>query len=86
MELALSVTADLSSEAAEGDNVLVSKNIIHVLLSALEAHAADCHGSLTGVLRKIFQLASHKGNNKLSMYLEVNTEVRSACPHRYDGD
>ena len=48
--LALSLTADTAEVHAEGDDVLVGDNVVHVALSSAEHQALDGVGSLNGVL------------------------------------
>lgn len=48
--LGLGGATNASSESAEGDGLLVLENVLQVLFSALQVHAANGHGGLTRVL------------------------------------
>ena len=48
--MALSLAANLAGEATEGDNLLLGKNVVKVLLGADESHALDSSADLTHVL------------------------------------
>jgi hypothetical protein len=49
--LGLGSTTDTTVVAGEGDDVLVSDDVLEVELSLLEVHAGDSSGGLTGVLK-----------------------------------
>jgi len=77
VHLALSLATNARDEAAEGDGLLVVKDVLEVLLSIAESAALDGVRGLTSVL------GSHKincrGSNKsgTAAHLEVNLEVRA---------
>ena len=48
--MALSLTADLASETTEGDDLLLGKNVVEVLLGTDESHALNSGADLTHVL------------------------------------